>query len=81
MGDAKGAERVDDGVHDGGERADIAGLAGALRPSVLVLVGTAIVRYRQDASTGGLIRCRPLPFRKANGNRERLPDGGLAKDL
>jgi hypothetical protein len=29
MGDAEGAERIDDGVHDGGKSADIAGLAGA----------------------------------------------------
>jgi hypothetical protein len=28
MGDAEGAERVDDGVHDGGDCPDIAGLAG-----------------------------------------------------
>src|SRR5271169_4190409 len=30
MGDAEGCQRVDDGVHDGGECADIAGLARTL---------------------------------------------------
>src|SRR6516164_8519617 len=60
---------------------DIARFARSLDAQGVVLVGTAIVRYRRDASAGGLIRCRPLPFRKANGHRERQRDGGLAKGL
>ena len=56
MGDAEGAERVDDGVHDRGERADIAGLAGALDPSGLVLVGTGYssISNEQTSSARGI---------------------------
>jgi hypothetical protein len=50
MRDAERAERVDDGVHDGGECPGVAGLAGAsLTSNGLVLVGTRELKREQPS--------------------------------
>ena len=48
MLDAQGRQGVEDGVHDGGHRADGAGLAGALDAEGLVSVGTGLAATKMS---------------------------------
>jgi len=57
MGDAEWAECVDDGVHDRGEGANIAGLARPLTPNGLVLVRTGFSSISKDGTSSA--RGRP----------------------
>jgi hypothetical protein len=44
IGDAERRQRADDGVHDGGERADIAGLARPLIVAAVMRLKTSFKR-------------------------------------